>query len=504
MHTRERPALGRSAAGLCILSAALVGCSGSAKHAALPTTTAAVPTTSPAVTATTGAPAPGGEQGIQRIQHVVVIMQENRSFDEYFGTYPGADGIPTANGSFTVCVPDPASGKCDAPYHNPADVNGGGAHGAAAAKADINGGRMDGFVRVAERSKKGCSDPQDPNCTHSAAPDVMGYHDAREIPNYWAYAENFTLDDHMFEPVASWSLPDHLYMVSAWSAVCSSSNPSSCRNQIVGPYTPAQQQRFVDQAIATGTAPVADAWTDITYLLYTHHVSWGYYVETGSEPDCEDDAATCPTKPQSYKTPGIWNPLPLFTDVQQDGQLHNVQPVQSFMTAAASGSLPAVSWITPSQTNSEHPPASVHEGQAWVTNLVNAVMKGPEWSSTAIFLSWDDWGGFYDHVAPPTVDGNGYGLRVPTIVISPYARKGFIDHQTHSHDAFLKFIEDDFLGGARLDPATDGRPDPRPTVRENAPALGNLAADFDFAQQPRPPVLLPLNPPPGPASQPGG
>ncbi len=330
----------------------------------------------------------------------------------------------------------------------------------------------------------------------------MGYHDAREIPNYWTYAENFTLDDHLFEPVASWSLPDHLYMVSAWSAVCSSSAPSSCRNDLAGSYSPAQQQRFVDQAIATGTAPVQDAWTDITYLLYTHHVSWGYYIENGTEPDCEDDQASCPPKAQSYKTPGIWNPLPLFTDVKADGQLADVQPWTNFMSAAASGTLPAVSWITPSGPNSEHPPAGIREGQAWVTNLVNAVMKSPDWDSTAIFLSWDDWGGFYDHVVPPKVDGNGYGLRVPTIVISPYAKRGFIDHQVLSHDAFLKFVEDDFLGGARLDPATDGRPDPRPDVRENAPQLGDLIQDFDFTQAPRAPLILSLTPRPGPASQP--
>jgi phospholipase C len=139
-----------------------------------------------------------------------------------------------------------------------------------------------------------------------------------------------------------------------------------------------------------------------------------------------------------------------------------------------------------------------------VTNLVNSVMKGPDWGSTAIFLSWDDWGGFYDHVPPPTVDGNGYGLRVPTIVISPYAKRGTIDSQTLSHDAFLKFVEDDFLVGARLDPATDGRPDPRPDVRESATQLGNLVSDFDFTQPPRPPLILPLNPRPGPASTPGG
>ncbi len=122
-------------------------------------------------------------------------------------------------------------------------------------------------------------------------------------------------------------------------------------------------------------------------------------------------------------------------------------------------------------------------------------MKSPDWNSTAIFLSWDDWGGFYDHVVPPAVDQNGYGLRVPGIVISPYAKRGFIDHQTLSSDAYLKFIEDDFLGGARLNPATDGRPDRRPDVREDEPILGNLESDFDFSQPPRAPVLLPTNPP---------
>jgi phospholipase C len=117
-------------------------------------------------------------------------------------------------------------------------------------------------------------------------------------------------------------------------------------------------------------------------------------------------------------------------------------------------------------------------------------MQGPDWDSTAIFLTWDDWGGFYDHVKPPVVDENGYGLRVPGLVISPYAKRGFIDHQTLSFDAYLKFIEDDFLGGQRLDPRTDGRPDPRPTVRENVAILGDLAHDFDFTQPPRPPLIL--------------
>ena len=164
------------------------------------------------------------------------------------------------------------------------------------------------------------------------------------------------------------------------------------------------------------------------------------------------------------------------------------------MHAAKTGTLPAVSWIVPSGPNSDHPPASVHRGQAYVTALINAAMRGPDWNSTAIFLSWDDWGGFYDNVVPPAVDQNGYGLRVPGLVISPYARKGYIDHQTLSSDAYLKFIEDDFLSGSRLNPSTDGRPDPRPDVREIAPILGNLVQDFNFSQAPRAPVLLPTNP----------
>ena len=132
----------------------------------------------------------------------------------------------------------------------------------------------------------------------------------------------------------------------------------------------------------------------------------------------------------------------------------------------------------------------ISRGQDWVTTVVNAAMSSPDWNSTAVFVSWDDWGGFYDHVVPPNVDVNGYGVRVPAMVISPYARRGFIDHQMLSFDAYAKFIEDDFLSHRRLDPKTDGRPDSRPSVRENLPLLGDLVKDFDFTQQPRPPMIL--------------
>jgi phospholipase C len=447
---------------------------------------------SPSPGGTAASPTPTAAQAAGKISHVIVVMQENRSFDTYFGTYPGADGLPTKNGQFSVCVHDPATNRCVYPFHDAAQVNSGGPHSAVNATAVVDGGKMDGFIQQAEAGRRGCVVAQNPACT-AGVEDVMGYHDAREIPNYWAYAHNFVLQDHMFEPNASWSLPQHLFMVSEWSAHCANASPQSCVNALQSPGTPPD---------FGGRVPPTYAWTDLSYLLYKNSVSWKYYVQSGVEPDCRNDGADCPPVNQNAKTPGIWNPLPYFTTVRQDGQLANVTDVTNYYKDARAGTLPAVSWIDPSGPNSEHPPARVDAGQAWVTSLVNAAMQGPEWSSTAIFLSWDDWGGFYDHVVPPTVDQNGYGLRVPGIVISPWARAGLIDHQVLSHDAYVKFIEDVFLGGKRLDPTTDGRPDPRPDVRENAQQLGNLMADFDFKQTPRPPLVLPLSPPPGPASSP--
>ena len=449
--------------------------------------------------AASGTPPPGaGLTGIHKIRHVIIVTQENRSFDSYFGTYPGADGIPMRNGRPTVCVPKPAGG-CLRPYHDTADVNGGGPHGVANAVADVDGGKMDGFISERYAAAISCPYPDAPECSLGKAADVMGYHTGAEIPNYWAYAKNFVLADHMFEPVKSWSLPDHLYLVSDWSARCASASPRSCVNNIAGPFSLKPVNHAVTQSLnqrlSAGAVPIDMAWTDITWLLHAHHVGWAYYVQTGIQPDCANDSAeTCAQIKQNSATPGIWNPLPLFADVHQDHQLHNIRSLPAYFAAAKAGTLPAVSWITPANPNSEHPPASVHQGQAYVTAVINAAMKSPDWNSTAIFLSWDDWGGFYDHVNPPHIDQNGYGLRVPAIVISPYAKKGYIDHQTLSSDAYLKFIEDDFLGGARLNPHTDGRPDPRPDVRENAPQLGNLTSAFNFSQPPRRPFLLPTNP----------
>jgi phospholipase C len=461
--------------------------------------------------------------GIHKIQHVVIVMQENRSFDSYFGTFPGADGLPLQNGQFTTCVPDPRGG-CQKPFHDADPVNSGGPHGAANATADINGGKMDGFVGQALTAKRSCTDLNNPACTNGDQTDVMGWKDARDIPNYWAYAHAFTLQDHMFEPNASWSLPEHLYLVSEWSARCASaSDPNTCMNELQNPSNPTAankpnqpkprkgasstpQAKSSGAAAAAGGTPVSSlyAWTDLTWLMNRNHVSWKYYVAPGTEPDCEDATEqTCVQKGQDAGTPGIWNPLPWFTDVKQDHQLTNIQDLTHFTADAKKGDLPTVSWIVPNSHDSEHPPASVSTGQSYVTNLMSEIMTSPDWSSTAVFLSWDDWGGFYDHVQPPPIDQNGYGLRVPGVVISPYAKRGFIDHQTLSHDAYVKFIEDDFLGGQRLDPKTDGRPDSRSGVREAAGSLGDLQSDFDFNQSPAPAMVLSTTPAPGPPSIPG-
>ncbi len=437
-----------------------------------------------------------GSAAAHKIKHVIIIMQENRSFDQYFGTYPGADGIPGLAGhpGRTPCIPAARGQRCAKPFHDSSDMNFGGPHGVEQALADMNcrnrsrhrGCQMNGFVESAAHGKF-CGS-FDPNCSpcklskKASCVDVMGYHNGRDIPNYWAYARNFVLQDRMFEPNQSWSLPEHLFLVSEWSAHCdSASDPFSCKNSIEPRGHRGGRSRY--------------AWTDVTYLLHKYGVSWAYYVASGTEPDCVNpSAATCTLVRQNAETPSVWNPLPSFTDVRQDGQLGNIQPLSSFMNAAKQGTLPAVSWITPSDRVSEHPPKLVSAGQTYVTGLINAIMQSPDWNSTAIFLTWDDWGGFYDQAIPPRVDRNGYGLRVPAIVISPYAKRGYIDHQILSHDAYNKFVEDVFLGGQRLNPRTDGRPDPRPGVREANPLLGNLIKDFNFSQRPRPPLILPVCP----------
>ncbi|MGA3017287.1 MAG: alkaline phosphatase family protein [Bryobacteraceae bacterium] len=373
----------------------------------------------------TAAP-PAAPPGLEKIQHFVFIMQENRSYDHYFGTYPGSEGLPPG-----VCVPNPNGGACVAPYHDTALVNQGGAHNWVNALNCIDGGLMDGFIAGA------IGNPGD----------VMGWHDSGEIPNYWNYAHLYVLQDRLFESITSYSLPAHLYMLAAQS----------------GGY------------IGTGqTQPDSYAFAEITELLTSGKIDWRYYVNRGKTAGAADGGVADVDSDETTYT--FWNPLPAFPVVKNDPtQFGRLTNATQFYTDAQNGTLPQVSWVIPNSTLSEHPPGSVATGMNYVTGLVNAVMNSPQWNSTAIFLAWDDWGGFYDHVDPAKVDQYGLGIRVPGMVISPYARQGYVDHKTYSFESWLRVVEERF----GVQPMTG---------RDNT--ANDMADAFDFTAQPRAPVLL--------------
>ena len=423
-------------------------------------------------------------EGIFKLDHLIFIVQENRSFDHYFGTYPGADGFRFERGEPADCVPDSILGGESCVYRTGAERYKGGPHDRHSAVAAINGGAMNGFVHALPSTPRWCAERTDPECAPflgpDLQPDVLSYVTRSKIPNYWAYADEYVLQDRMFAPTDGWTLPAHLFLISGWSASClDSRDPMSCVSNV--------DLKEDDERWEYGEEPIY-AWTDITWLLDRFDVSWAYYVAPGtcSFPPCKDDGEA------GGKTPSAKNPLPGFTTIEETGQQENIRDHGDFLRAVERGTLPSVSWIVPGNAESEHPQSSkgISAGMTYVTRMVNAVMRSPLWGRSAIFLTWDDWGGFYDHVNPPLTDENGYGLRVPGLVISPYARRGYIDHQMLTFDAYLKLIEDRFLSGQRLDPETDGRPDSRPVVREELPLLGDLADAFDFERAPRPPLIL--------------
>ena len=232
---------------------------------------------------------------------------------------------------------------------------------------------MDGFVVAQQKSATGCK-PNDPSCVGSGLGvglhDVMGYHDEREIPNYWDYAQTFVLQDHLYQSNASWSLPSHLFLVSEWSANCAladggqSGMASDCVSNINLDLTTANDYEY------------EFAWTDLTYLLHNRGVSWKNYLVEGAEPDCDDGEMECDPVPQLADVPGIWNVLPSFDTVKADGQTGNVTPFDQFYVDAKAGNLPQVAWFFPADQVSEHPAASVTLGQAYVTgHAFNTIMQ---------------------------------------------------------------------------------------------------------------------------------
>jgi phospholipase C len=395
-------------------------------------------------------PSPGDPEDFHTttpIKHVVFLIKENRSFDNLFGRFPGADGAATADDA-GVMRPLTKGFDQRLPHDLPHDY--------AAALKDYDGGKMDGFN-------------QSPAADQYAFTQMTG---PRMLPNYWHWARDFVLGDHFFASVNGPSYPNHLFTIAAQSGGAHD-NPNAPTHQDHGDYKTwgcdAPKSEKVEVADTEGVlhlvSPCFDFPTEAD-LLENKGVPWAYY----AAPPIPWDRA-----PSSGY---IWSAFASIRHIRDDPMqwTEHIFPVQQVEDDIANDRLPPVTWITPQFAYSEHPEYNFCHGENWTTRVIDAIMKSPMWSSTAIFLTWDDWGGFYDHVPPEQIDKFGLGIRVPLLVISPYAKQGFIDHQHGEFSSVLRFIEDNW--GL-----------PQLTRRDRR--AGNLDEDFDFTKPPRPPDLRP-------------
>lgn len=378
------------------------------------------------------------------IQHIVFLIKENRSFDMYFGTYPGAEGATTAMISTGERVT-----LRHALDRMPRDVG----HDWEDARTAMHNGAMDRFDMIRGNQR---------NDMLSLTQFVRA-----DIPNYWSYAQHFALGDHMFSSLAGPSFPNHLYTVAGQSGGAVN-NPDSfswgCDAEarttvdVMGP-----GGSFTRQYPCFEITTVADR-------LEAAGVSWGYYA------------------PQQGQQGYIWSALDAIRHIRF-GPLWNsrVMPFGRFAPDAASGKLPAVSWLVPDFATSEHPTVdafagttlsvSACAGENWTVQQINAIMQGPDWPTTAIVVTWDDFGGFYDHVTPPGVDQLGLGPRVPLIVISPYAKEGMVSHTNYEFGSVLQLIENRYNLKA---------------LSQRDVEANSMLDMFDFTQPPAPPLVLPL------------
>lgn len=309
------------------------------------------------------------------IQHFIVLMKENHGFDNYFGTYPGADGIPP-----NVSLPD-GSGGTVSPHWINATWTWDLPHDRASMIADFDNGSNDLFAVEANRLLPGLGST------------ALSYYDGRQIAAYWALASQFTLADRYFQSALAPTTPNRLYSVAGQSGGLISNN-------------------------------IAGSGVDVRTVfdqLQDQGVSWRY-----------------------YSIPGVF-PVWLFNlpHIGSNATLRaNFAPMSQLFVDIATGNLPNVTYIDPQAdlSISEHPPGNVTSGENWTMSVITALMAGPRWRSSATVLTWDENGGFYDHVPPPQVDTYGYGFRVPAIFISPFARKGAFDHELLDHTSLLKFI----------------------------------------------------------------
>jgi phospholipase C len=371
------------------------------------------------------------------IKHIVILVKENRSFDNYFGTFPGADGATRGQLSTGQVVP-----LGHTPDHTLLDIN----HMGGAAQVAENGGRMNGFDLLAGAYQNGRN---------------IALSQLREsdIPNYWAYARTFALADHFFSTINGPSYPNHLVLV-AGSSHNTDDNPiwntyhgwgcDSGKFTRVDAVSPATGQHHL-------IVPCFDM-TTLPDLLDKAGVSWDYYA------------------PGQYQSGYIWSALDSIKHIRySDLWTTHVPPTAQFFKDVKAGTLPAVSWVVENEQSSEHPPYSSCVGENWTVGVINSLMQSPLWSSTAVFLTWDDFGGFYDHVPPPVGDFISFGPRVPLLLISPYARRHYLDHTRYDFGSILRYIEDKY-----------GLP---PLSKYDAEST-SLSGAFDFTQAPAPPLVL--------------
>jgi phospholipase C len=366
------------------------------------------------------------------IKHLIIVMQENHTFDNYFGTYPGANGIPDGT-KMPIDLKNPEAGFVE-PWHVGDSTITDLSHSASTFQEQFNDGKMDGFVSALNRR-------------HQDGRISMGYYDDQDIPYYWNLADHYVLFDRFFSSAKEGSFANHVFWVAATQPV---------------------SQRHQDLAVELAVIPT------IFDRLQEARVSWKFYVQN------YDAAITYRNMENAGNRASqvIWVPLLNFDRFIDDPTLSShIVDLSQYYTDLRQGTLPSVAYIVPSG-NSEHPPQNPRGGQRFMKSLVQELMRSDAWSSSAFFFTYDDWGGWYDHVAPPQVDAYGYGPRVPALLISPYARQGHIDSTELDFTSFLKFIEENW-GVA-------------PLTKRDANANNFLSA-FDFEQQPRPAEFLPLS-----------
>lgn len=343
------------------------------------------------------------------IKHIVIIMQENHDFDNMFGTFPGLPSGFAEN--LSVCMPNPG-GTCIKPWNADSKSNIQGTdipHTRSAALKAYDNGKMDGFVKDMPSGEKNYG---------------MAYYTGKVLPYYWDYASYFTFNYNFFSSSMSYSLPNHLFAVAAQA----------------GPY-------------ASSCLTVCETEYNLTFpqigeSLTSAGIPWGYYQYNWK------DSIDCPSKPYTrsfinangHTGPydGLWSGLTDFTQVQMNSiECKSLQNLTDLKNAINSGNLPAVSWVEPSPTVSDHPGQSTWiAGQKYVSSLINLIEHSSEWSSTVIYLTWDDWGGYYDGVVPTQLDSAGDGFRVPLIAISPYSTGGMTRGPgQEDFSAFLSTIE---------------------------------------------------------------